>query len=309
MPAVRDFPKQTNPQAFDAGLILQSKPEIDVNPAGLEQGTLRFLCRNRLARTLKPARGTPCPQFIAGDDLTGRILKKEFDYLGAQTLRFIRNGSSPGIGILEIMCQGAIFPPNQSITSPFRSLGYTPRTLDLTIYAHVAGYFVNGYGPVAKATLEYQAIDVTHEYVAKEEPKAPLFQISGEWALPNADPFFPGQELDHVGDEPDFLQAPVANVSGTSWSIFWEFLQANGGGTAAGNIIPRELPFKVLTNDETVADARLDYRPWLRFKMEPSRLDSVPAGQYFHVTETGTIAIAQALPGLLQQYPVSIPTP
>lgn len=107
MPAIKLYPRRTNPQAFDAGLILQSKPRIECNEFGMQQATLQFLCDNKHWPRLAPRRGTPVDQFQCGDDSI-RILKA-YNFLGAQTSGFTRNGNTPGIGLLEVMCQGAIF--------------------------------------------------------------------------------------------------------------------------------------------------------------------------------------------------------
>lgn len=109
MPAINTFPKHTNPQALRAGLVLQPKPDTNTNEFGLEEGTFQFITFNENLKRFQPKRGTGCASFIAGDDLTARILKKEFPHLGAQTAKKIRSGHCPGIGILEVQVMGAIF--------------------------------------------------------------------------------------------------------------------------------------------------------------------------------------------------------
>jgi hypothetical protein len=92
----------------NAGLVIQSKPVIDKTEYGMRQTTLKFNLRNENYKTIDPKRGTPCPDFTAGDERTAATLAY-LDFLGAQTSRFTPGGVAPGIGILEVLCQGAIF--------------------------------------------------------------------------------------------------------------------------------------------------------------------------------------------------------
>jgi hypothetical protein len=108
MSATSDFPKHTAQSVFNAGLVLQSKPKIEENEYGMLQGTLQFLCANKHWPRIKPKRGTPLDQFRCGDRESAAVLKA-YNFLGAQTNGFVRSGSSPGIGILEVVCQGAVF--------------------------------------------------------------------------------------------------------------------------------------------------------------------------------------------------------
>src|SRR4051794_12226279 len=107
-------------EEMNAGLILQTKkPEVDETEYGLLQATLLFHLLNENYSLLKPARGAACSDFTAGDGFTAAVLA-EFDYLGKQTSKFVRNGHTKGIGTLEVFCQGAILsePPSDVIYGP-----------------------------------------------------------------------------------------------------------------------------------------------------------------------------------------------
>lgn len=105
--------------AASAGLVLQSKTEIDTNEFGLMQGTLKFYLLNEKWPDLEPSRGTALTGFTAGDSRTQAVFDAYGTYIGKQTSRFIRNGCAPGVGTLEVLCQGAKFTqnPTSSITS------------------------------------------------------------------------------------------------------------------------------------------------------------------------------------------------
>src|SRR6266702_8644138 len=90
----------------DAGLVLQSKTEIDRNEFGLLQATLRFDLLNANWPALDPEQGTPLSSLLAGDALTQAVFDAYGGYLGKQSSRFTRNGVKPGIGILDMLCQG-----------------------------------------------------------------------------------------------------------------------------------------------------------------------------------------------------------
>jgi hypothetical protein len=122
---------------LDAGLILLGRnPIVDENEYGLHQGTLRFELRNSKYVDFRMNRGVACPDFIAGDDLTGNVLA-ELDYLACQTKRFTRNGAGPGRGLLDVLCQGAIFDSNyeNGEATPYYFVpGSTKEDVSFTIY-------------------------------------------------------------------------------------------------------------------------------------------------------------------------------
>jgi hypothetical protein len=95
--------------ANNAGLILQAKPEIDTAESGLKTATLVFNLLNTMESALTPLRGTACSDFISGSARTTAILAT-LDYLAAQTCKMKRDAVAPGIGQLEVMCMGAVFP-------------------------------------------------------------------------------------------------------------------------------------------------------------------------------------------------------
>lgn len=257
MPVVTDFPKDTNPQAFEAGLILQSKTEIETNTAGLEQATLSFICLNRYRRRFTPGRGTPVGEFPAGDRRTRDILRA-LDELGAQSCGFTRNGHSPGKGLLKVLCQGAIFADDEEITSPYQSFDYTPQTLSpVRLYDGDNTLLSN-------AILDYDSIDLTWEYVARNKPTGPRFLI---------DPY----EVDAENAAP-----PITHVEGSTAS--------------EDNPVP--LMFRILAADETGVAPNIDYRPWLRIRMKAGRLSVRQAGQFWSVTETNQVIYEAVVPDL-----------
>lgn len=93
---------------LSAGLVLQEKPEIDTDQAGLKQTTLRFATFHKNNPALEPVRGTRVSDFVGGDALTNATLNT-LPYLGAQSCKWILDGEAPGIDILEVLCQGAVF--------------------------------------------------------------------------------------------------------------------------------------------------------------------------------------------------------
>src|SRR6266542_104855 len=93
---------------YDNGLVLQTRPEIDTNEAGLKQGTFRFLLANTLWPNFEPRRAVPCQNFGSGNASTLSFLTG-ISVMGAQTKRWTHNGHAPGVGILEVLCQGAVF--------------------------------------------------------------------------------------------------------------------------------------------------------------------------------------------------------
>lgn len=327
MSAVRDFPRHTNLAALSAGLVLQTQTEIDTNEYGLAQATLKFLCLNQNRKRCTPVRGTGCDQFRAGDDVTKRALK-DMAELGAQTSRFIRHGKSPGKGILEVLCQGAIFDSayeNGEITKPDIVFDYTPRTLQVVIYGAAGGLAgliadSGAYYPIAEATLEYFAIDISYEYVTQSEPFGPrffeadpgppaapdpaaiwdvpfygwdtAFQPIAGWQVPIIDP------ITKKATPATGLRPPINHIEGQSRSASFDLFAASGGsGTVSDTaIIPKPLPFRILGDGETNIDPKIDYRPWIKMHMEPGRFHIVQAGRYWHVQEVNTLAFFNPAP-------------
>jgi len=122
---------------YDTGLVLQARPEIDNNEFGMKQGTFRFVLNNTLWPAKEPVRATPCGAtgFVGADSLTQSFLTG-VSFMGAQTSRWTRGGHCPGVGILEVLCQGANFTQTgggtttptftiQSITISNKGVGYT----------------------------------------------------------------------------------------------------------------------------------------------------------------------------------------
>jgi hypothetical protein len=120
---------------FSSALTLQSKPEVDKNEFGLRQATLRFALANDQWPAKEPARATPCSSFL-GDTLSMSFLNS-ISFMGAQTSRWTRDGQCPGIGILEVLCQGAKFDPTYesgAVTPYFPTVTTTLEDLTFSIY-------------------------------------------------------------------------------------------------------------------------------------------------------------------------------
>jgi hypothetical protein len=123
-------------RAYDNGLVLQARPEIDTNEFGLKQGTLRFLLANSRWPELEPVRATGTSDFVCGNSLTTSYLSG-ISFMAAQTARWTHGGSCPGVGILEVMCQGAAFHSayeSGEVTPYFATLSTTLEDLSFTIY-------------------------------------------------------------------------------------------------------------------------------------------------------------------------------
>jgi hypothetical protein len=123
-------------RAYDTGLVLQARPEIDTNEFGLKQGTLRFLLGNSRWPTLEPVRGTPTDQFTTGNSITADYLYS-IRFMAAQTCRWTPGGHCPGVGILEVVVQGAKFDPAYEggyVTRYFNTISTTLEDLTFTIY-------------------------------------------------------------------------------------------------------------------------------------------------------------------------------
>lgn len=141
--------------ALNTGLVLKSQAEIDGNEFGLEEAHLKFVCLNSNYPAFVPARATAVQNFPIGDALTRDLLIR-LSYLGmaAQTHRFTRGrGGSAGVGVLEVVCQGAIFNsfglddngnpnPSDPITIPFTPHSTTQDNSTVLLYpglgAHIA---------------------------------------------------------------------------------------------------------------------------------------------------------------------------
>lgn len=107
MPAVKLFPRHTNPQALLAGLVLQGGSTIRTSEFGLKECTFQFITALENYPKLEPKRGTPVDQFRCGDDLSKRVLKK-LNFLGAQSSELQRM-SRTGKAAFSVLCQGADF--------------------------------------------------------------------------------------------------------------------------------------------------------------------------------------------------------
>lgn len=131
----------------NTGLMLKSKAEIDSNEFGLLQSNFKFTLKNENWPTLDPSQGTPLSQLTPGDALTQSVFTAYGTYLGKQTSRFTRHGEAPGIGLLEMVCQGAVFPSNQ----PTASIVSIPLTSYGSGYASAPTVNITGGGQVLAA--------------------------------------------------------------------------------------------------------------------------------------------------------------
>jgi hypothetical protein len=151
---LRDFPD---------GLVLQFRPEIDEAETGQLQSTLRFLLANDKYPRLNPARKTLCSDFPAGDDKTSAVMAS-LDYLGKHSSRFTRSGHAPGIGILEILCQGAVFtdPDDEdAITTPFDPSSTTKDSTSFIVYFGGVGTISANVATTANLPATYAALVLT----------------------------------------------------------------------------------------------------------------------------------------------------
>lgn len=301
MPAVSDFPFQTNPSSLLAGLVLQEKSRIECNEFGLEQGTLKFFCLNDRFKNFRPARGMKVSEFTAGDDDTKRILLA-LDYVGAQTRGFTPDGEAPDIGLLEVMVQGAIFDADSSkvsgvitpaggddpITLPLFESDGTQDTINFKIYETFGAG--SGPGPTRTfeslptydVTVDYHTIDLSFEYMAKVRASRPRF-LKASYDLA-AD----GKSLIINSDaSPLLLELLIDRAVGQ------QLFPTLGD---AGNVDAS------LANPETaIADAT--WRPGVEYRGTGAVFKQTPAGQYFHVLETTSIKIFAKPPAIV------IPTP
>ena len=113
------------------GLILQAKPKVTTSDAGLREATLIFHVRDDKAKLLQPARRTKCSDFVAGSPRTAQLLA-DLDFLACQTADYTLSGvapgknGAPGIALMEVHCQGAIFDLGTS-AAPVAAVNLTNR--------------------------------------------------------------------------------------------------------------------------------------------------------------------------------------
>jgi hypothetical protein len=277
MPAIREFPKHTNPAALRAGLVLQAKPEIDCNEYGMEQGTLKFLTFNENLKRLAPKRGTPCSQFKAGDDLTARILR-QLDYIGAQTNGKIFGGGS-GIGMLEVLCQGAIFaghsgdiagvitPASEDdpITAPNNPISSTADTVTVQVFS-----FQDAGTLKISDVINYHAIDLHFEYMARDKARRPRF-LKSEY------------ELDA---ETGLL---IIDDDGASDSMLELLIDSIGVQEESSGAVTLVNPTAEVL--DRIENPRNYWQQAIVFAGTGARFEQTPAGSFWHVLETATIKI------------------
>jgi len=131
------------------------RPEIDNNEFGMKQGTFRFVINNTLWPAKEPVRATPCGAtgFVGADALTQSFLNG-VSFMGAQTSRFIRGGHCPGVGVLEVLCQGANFTQGGgSTTTPTFEIVSIPITNKGAGYTSCPTVAISGGGQVNPASV------------------------------------------------------------------------------------------------------------------------------------------------------------
>lgn len=304
MPVVSDFPIFTNRQAFDAGLILQEAPEISTNEFGLREVALELLCATELGKKFTPERGTPCSDFVAGDDDTLRLLRIAYAGMAAQTSRFRPDANCPGVSILEVTCQGAKFPdlkpgdalrtaPGQFIFTPISSSIHgsgvsttipgaiavppsfvsTPWTPSSRTKASVSFLTYNADNPNIlvpryQVSLDYYSIDLHYEYMCRIEPSDPIFLQSD----------YPIDKDGYITVDPFGRKKRITISQITAIPVI---------GTVTDGLAPAGY---------NVAIKPSDYLPWITFTASNARFDITPAGQFFHVIETNTLSITGKAP-------------
>ena len=150
----------------DAGLILQSTRPIERTRWGAESSTLSYRLRNADYPALAPDVGTLATDVTPGnaDSLAA------FAHLAAESLRFIHRQGS-GIGILEVLYRGAIFPPGETHTAPHIEKDTSYGSVSLP-------FFYNGGNSIGYQDVSYRAMMRTFRYVSETDPTeagTPLF--------------------------------------------------------------------------------------------------------------------------------------
>lgn len=262
-----EFPKNTNPSALRAGLVYQGDAEITGSELGLEETTLNFLCLHENYRKFRPKRGTPCDQFMAGDDDT-KVALRILNYLAAQSRTFTENAQGPGIGLLAILCRGALFDnpdADDPITTVFDTIGTTLDNVSFSTYKKNAdsGFYDTRYD----VELDYDSIDLNFQYVAKNKSALPRFVKEGDYLIDEDHPLNSAPKVERT-------------------SAIIRLADLGTIGTPA-DIIPAE------------------YLPWIKYQIVQSQFSQVPAGACWNVTETGTVKIIPIVPGPITAPPTS----
>jgi len=144
--------------------MLLAKPEIDTTEYGMKQGTFRFLIDNALWPSIEPPRGTPCGAtgFVGADAGTISFLNS-VSFMGAQTLRYTRGGQCPGVGILEVLCQGADFDAGTPVTHEILSI---PVTFKGVTYTSAPTVILSGGDPITNASVSSRLENQSFQIIA-----------------------------------------------------------------------------------------------------------------------------------------------
>lgn len=280
MSAIATFPKHISPGWLERGLVLQENSEVDCNESGLEQGTLSFLCLHKHYKRFKPKRGTPLVDLPWADDDT-RAALRQMDFLGAQTTRLNRDAGGPGVGILEVLCQGAIFAGNskdiKGVITPASTddpitLPFTPSssTID-TITPIITQEDAITVGDISTpswnitATINYHSIDLHFEYMARDYAQRPRFLRSSY----DVDPKTGFLIIDDDGTLQELLIDSVA-------------IKQNGSITLVNPTVAVV---------DIVGHPEKHWRDNLVNAGTGSRFEQTPAGPFWHVLETTTIKL------------------
>jgi hypothetical protein len=276
MPATKIFPKDTNGSPFELGLVLLPKqPVITGSGFGLEQGYISFATYNHNYPRLRPAKGTAVNALKAGDDPTKAALR-QLDFLAVESCEFTRSGYGPGKALLKLLVQGAMFVNPTSadpITIPVSDWDRTKDTIQLSIPIDLDGVQVQ-----ASVTLEYYAPDISFEYMAKFRATAPRF-VKRDYAL-NVNQS--GQLAVQITDA-DFAVIEISRVTATATV---QRLQA-----VVGTTVPSPVSV-VIPVDVSSAD----WLPSVRLDISASEFKQMSAGAIYHVHETASLKLAQAIP-------------
>jgi hypothetical protein len=300
------------------GLVpVRQQISIESNEWGAKQMQRDYACLNAQYPALEPAFGT-APIAPADMDLS---------FLGKHSARFTRSTHSPAIGNLSVVYKGAVFPgysadDPDAITTPW-SPPVSSQAEQITF-----GYFADATstGYQAQIAVDYLAQNLHFQYVARSKPtRARFIKPAGDTFTANASTdLLTGPALAD-GDiviltSTNALPAPLAertvyyvrDSTGTTYKLAatsgGSAINITGAGTGTHSII--SLHILPVINRATAANAfTAAGRPFgmpvpvpataldgLSYIVALTEFAAVPCGNFWEVTETGTVKIEPPQP-------------